>query len=480
MSSERKLSELARHLIQPTGIVRSAFPRVMQVAGRAGIEYDRWQQGLGTLILGTREDGSYAASEGGVVISICRQVGKTFTIGSMIFILCMLRPGLKVLWTAHRTRTSDETFSSMQTLARKPAFGKYVRNVRKANGQQEIEFANASRIMFGARENGFGRGFDGVDVEVFDEAQILKERALDDMIPAMNTARNPLVIFMGTPPTPTDPGEVFTEKRRAALKGADGMLYVEFSADRDADPDDRAQWRKANPSFPKRTSEAAILRMKNLLGEDSFRREGLGIWDEQAVAEVIGEEAWHATEVADPQTDGLLAFGVDMPPDRSALAIGLAFKHDDGTAFVSLQEYRATRADGVQWAVDWLADRWHKTAAVVIDAQSPAMSIVPDLQKRHVKVTVTDTRGLGQATGRMLDMIRDKTVTHLSDAEQPQLAAAAKGVTLRGIGPNGAVAWNKKGSDVEISPLQATTVALHGAFTTKRRPGRKQRLRRLA
>lgn len=108
------------------------------------------------------------------------------------------------------------------------------------------------------------------------------------------------------------------------------------------------------------------------------------------------------------------------------------------------------------------------------------MSIVPDLQKRHVRVTVTDTRQLGQATGRVLDMIRDKSIAHLSDRDQPQLAAAVKGVTLRDIGPNGAVAWNKKGSDVEISPLQAATLALHGAFTTRRKPGRKQRLRRLA
>ena len=142
--------------------------------------------------------------------------------------------------------------------------------------------------MFGARENGFGRGFDGVDVEVFDEAQILGERALADMIPATNTSPNPLVVFMGTPPKPSDPSEVFAQKRRDALNGMDGMLYVEFSADRDADSDDRKQWRKANPSYPKRTSETAILRMRNLLGEDSFRREGLGIWDEQTVSQVIG------------------------------------------------------------------------------------------------------------------------------------------------------------------------------------------------
>ena len=69
-----------------------------------------------------------------------------------------------------------------------------------------------------------------------------------------------------------------------------------------------------------------------------------------------------------------------------------------------------------------------------------------------------------------------RKILHLPDAEQPQLAMAVHGATLRDLGPNGAVAWQKKGSDVDISPLQAVTLALHGAYTTKRRPGRKQKV----
>jgi hypothetical protein len=143
---------------------------------------------------------------------------------------------------------------------------------------------------------------------------------------------------------------------------------------------------------------------------------------------------------------------------------------------VGVEEYRSTGTQGVAWAVEWLAERWAKTAAVVVDAQSPAMSLLPDLKSRHVRVTVTQTRDLGAATGRMLDMIRDRKILHLPDAEQPQLAMAVHGATLRDLGPNGAVAWQKKGSDVDISPLQAVTLALHGAYTTKRRPGRKQKV----
>ena len=475
--SERRLSELARVLSQPSGIVSSDFPKLRRAATRMGITYDLWQQGLLYLMLGKRENGLYACGEGGTVISICRQVGKTFTIGSAVFLLCAMQPNLKVLWTAHRTRTSDETFQSMCGFAQNKLMAGHVEHIRRANGQQEIAFRNGSSIMFGAREQGFGRGFDAVDVEIFDEAQILTVKALNDMIPATNVSPNPLIVFMGTPPQPGDPSETFADKRRGGLKHTDGMLYVEFSADPDCDPDDREQWAKANPSFPKRTSETAILRMRKLLGDDdNFRREGLGIWDAENSMSAIDPQQWEAGNIEQPDLDGRLAFGLDMPPDRSALAIGMAVRHDDGTALINLQEYRDAKQSGTAWAVDWLAERWHKTSAVVIDAQSPAMSLLPDLQKRHIKVIVTQSRDLGAATGRVLDMIHAGTLQHLDAKHQPQLSMAAHGVTLRDIGPNGLKAWNKKGSDIDISPLQACTVALHGAFVSKRKPGRKQRV----
>ena len=89
----------------------------------------------------------------------------------------------------------------MRDLTRNPKPSRYVRNVRRANGQQEIRFTNGCRIMFGARENGFGRGLHSADIEVFDEAQILTIKALDNLIPIVNTSSNPLIVFMGNPPS---------------------------------------------------------------------------------------------------------------------------------------------------------------------------------------------------------------------------------------------------------------------------------------
>lgn len=472
--SDRRLSELARHLVVPDGIAGSDFNMVNRAAARIGIRYDLWQQGFLYLLLAKRADGRYACGTAGGVVSSCRQIGKTFTVGSAILLLAAARP-LKVIWTAHHTRTSDETFASLCSLAERPKLKPYVAGIRRANGQQEIRLGNGSRIMFGARENGFGRGLTGVDMEIFDEAQILTVRALSNLVPITNTSPNPLIVFMGNPPKPGDPSDAFEEKRTRALSSG-GVLYVEFSADRDADPDDRAQWAKANPSYPERTDDDAILRMRENLPTDAFRREALGIWDETSTSVAIDPAKWAAAETT-PETltdGGTLNFGLDMPPDRSVLTIGCAIRYPDGRALVQMADIKDARHDGLRWAVDWLAERWPRTASVVIDSQSPATSLLPDLKRAHVRATVTGMNDMGRACGRFMDMLNDKTLIHLPDQMQPQLAAAVKGATIRPIGRAGAFGWNKLGSDVDISPLVACTLALWGACTTKRHPGRKQ------
>jgi hypothetical protein len=85
-----------------------------------GVEFDEWQDGLGRAILAKRSNGIYASTVGGVVLSIPRQVAKTFLVSRIIFALCVLFPGLEVLWTAHHNRTITNTFRSLQGFARRP------------------------------------------------------------------------------------------------------------------------------------------------------------------------------------------------------------------------------------------------------------------------------------------------------------------------------------------------------------------------
>ena len=479
MTSTRQetLSDIAAHLIYPDGIVSSEFPKLRQVAGMAGIQFDWWQDELGMLMWGKRKDGLYAAGVSGCVMSLPRQIGKTYTVGGCVTAKCLLSPHTTALWTAHRTRTSGETFKTMSALADSPKMSKYVKGVRRANGQEEIEFKNGSRILFGAREQGFGRGFSNISIEIFDETQILTEKALDDMLPATSAARNPLIFYMGTPPRPSDPGEVFTDKRDQLIGGQDrDGLYLEFSADRDCDIDDRGQWHKANPSYPHRTPETAILRLRRQLSEDSFRREMLGIWDQRTVAGAIPLDDWQACETSSPNIEGVRAYGIDIDPHREHCSIAAAIRHDDGTVHTELVKYEPADTLNVPRLADWLKARWGKTAAIVIDTFSPAFELVNDLQAQGVKITLTSSRDISVASGRLLTLINKHELSHTDRDKQLALFEAVENVATRPIGKSGGFTWNRMGTDIDISPLMAVTLAVHGCLTSKRKPGRKQKL----
>lgn len=474
-SGQKKLSEVARHICKPDGIVSTGFPAVRDRARAMGMPLDLWQDGIGRLALAKRADGQYAAGIGGVVLSIPRQVGKTYLIAAIVFALCTIFPRLTVIWTAHRTRTHNETFKKMQSMAGKPKIAPYILNVRATNGEQEISFTNGSRILFGARESGFGRGFDEVDILVLDEAQILTEDAMTDMVPATNAAPNGLVFMMGTPPRPKDPGEVFTNVRKAALGGDPDTLYVEFSADSDASLDDRKQLARANPSYPHRTSEAAIQRMRKLLGsEDNFKREAYGVWDEAALArKAIKLTAWNALAVApkDIPTDGRRVFAARFAIDGSSVALAAGIRPDVGPVHIEGIKV-ASMADGTQWLVDWLLERHEHAAQIVVDGKSGVGYLVNALRDGGVPKTAIWTPGTDQVVAAHSMFEANIASGGLSHKGQAELDDQVKVAQKRKIGTTGGFGWAApEGSSVVL--LDAVTLAFWGAKTTKRRPGRK-------
>lgn len=470
-ASEAHLSDVAKHLILPEGIVSTGWPAVQARAARMGLSFDTWQADLGRAILAKRASGLYAAGIGGVQISMPRQVGKTYTIGALVLSLCTLTPGMFALWTAHRTRTADETFGFMQALAQRADVAQYVRQIRSGNGRQELAFHNGSRLLFGARDGGFGQGFAGVDLVILDEAQILTQRALDNMVPATNTSPNPLIIRLGTPPRPSDPSDAFTEFRKSALAGdlEDGV-YVEVGAPDDADPSSRTSWRLANPSYPRRTSESAILRMRRQLGEESFRREGLGIWDPEVANKAIGARVWNAcTGEAVPGSRWCAA--VRFSVDGSMVALARAGRPPKGgNTHVELCTRQGVRrmGEGVGWVMEWLLENQDRLAAIVIDGRSGTGDLIERLRDAGVPRKMIITPNLGEiiTAHSMLDAaLRDKTLTHLDDAE---LEAEADFVARRRIGNQGGFGWQAPEGST-CAGLDAVTLAHWAARTTKRR-----------
>jgi len=469
-ASTQRLSDVARHVVIPEGIVSTGWPAVRDTLRELKISFDGWQQGSSQLILSKTADGQYATTVGGVTISIPRQVGKTFFIGWIAFALAIIHPGLTVVWTAHRASTADETFKSMKSMASTPLMDAHIERIADNGSEQVIEFRNGSRVVFGARERGFGRGFTKLDVVVFDEAQILTERAIEDMVPAQNASGNALTIMIGTPPRPIDPSEVFEDARRAALAGeAPDSLYIEFSADRDSDITDRKQWRKANPSYPGRTNESAMLRMLRKLSADSFKREALGIWDEvDSHRSAIPTGAWNDRVITEvPEDWSIAAIGLDMNPERTKVSVAVAAFSPDGV-HVELALDESFHDSGSKALIDWVVARARRRVPVVLDAYSPARSLEPELKKRGCLVRVMGAAELSQACGGLYDAVtQDRTVTH---HDQPELNQSLAGATKENFGPAGAWKWNRKSLDVDLSPLMAATAAHFGAVKFAKKP----------
>ena len=472
--SGRKLSEVARHLKLPDGIVATEANLVEHQLRRINLSLDRWQSSLHTAILGVRDDGLYACGVGGAIMSIPRQTGKTYTLGALVFGLSLSKPGLTTIWTAHRSRTHAETFNSMVALAQKPEVEPLVDSIRRVNGEQAIIFANGSRILFGSRERGFGRGFAEVDILILDEAQILTEKALEDMVPATNAAPNGLVIMAGTPPRPDDPGEVFAQRREDALTGDSDSLYVEMSADTDGDPDDPSQWAKANPSYPHRTPTPSIRRMRKMLGLLSFKREGLGIWDtKDAGAKAFGGSVW-TNACQDAPEDGIRSLGVKFSPDGLSVALAGAVKTPSGRIHIeAIREEPMT--SGTAWLVDWITDRKSSIASVAIDGRAGATFLAAALRDAKIAAKAIILPGVDQAIAahQGLDQgLREGTITH---SGQPELDAQATTAVRRTIGKSGGFGWDSVEDGQSVGLLDAVTMAAYAAKTTKRRPGRSQR-----
>lgn len=368
----------------PSGIVSTGWPAVLAICLTLQLLFDRWQDGLGRALLGKGKDGLYAADY--AVISIPRQVGKTYLLGAIVLALCIATPKTLVLWTAHRSATAQDTFRDLKALAQLPTLKHHIAGIYDSGDRREILFVNGSRIAFGARERGFGRGFKKVALLIFDEAQILTDKGLDDMVPTTNRHPNPLILLAGTPPKPSDPGEAFTRLRTEALSGeSEGVLYVEMSADEDAAPRDREQWRKANPSHPKHTSVRAMLRMLKILGVESFLREGLGIWDGTATIGVLPAGSWGGLanlKRKPPKKPAALGIAADLDQVwLSLVAVGAGKRRHVGVVErVRVDKGRAAFVAEVARIQD------KHGCPVAIDARGPAAFLIPDLEEAGVNL----------------------------------------------------------------------------------------------
>lgn len=468
-------------LSKPVAPVRDMYDGedYVDLAAAFGLVADEWQEGIVTGATARGEDGLLVAKRVG--LSVPRQNGKNGAL-EIIELGQMVLSGRRVLHTAHEVKTGRKAFIRLASFFEEnDELAALVKSIRKVNGQEQITLTNGGSCEFIARSKSSGRGFT-VDTLVLDEAQELTDEALEALLPTVSAgpAGDPQIILTGTPPDPMSAyGEVFRRTHDAAHEGKDPTLWwAEWSVlaegDVDIDADDVELWFQANPALGKRMSFETVQSERAAMADSSFRRERLGMWEQERSARVLPLEDWQACADPNVSDDGEpVALAIDIAPTRDSASIAAAGMSTEGMVWVDVIE---NRRGTTEWVIPRLKAILEKqeARAVLIDALSPAGSLIEPLEAEGIKVSKTGSNIMAAATAQLYDAVMSHSMRHL---EQPALNLAVAWARKRKLGD--AWAWNRINADADITPLVAATLAYTGrTYSRAKRPIKPKRERR--
>lgn len=465
-------SQTPRIMSAPPRVV-SAGDEAIELAAHAGLELDEWQQLALIEGLGATAEGRWSAFQ--VAVEVSRQNGKGGILEARELAGLFLLNERLIIHTAHEFATSLEAYRRiLELIESTPDLDRRVFKVMRSNQDRGIELKSGQRLLFKARSRGGGRGFSG-DCVILDEAFELPVAAHGALLPTLSARPNPQVWYASSAVNQKvhPHGVVLSQLRSRALAGGDPSLcYLGWSVDEDVyyqDPlrvaVDPEAWAQANPGMGIRISPEYIANEQRGMDAETFATERLGVGDwpspDAEVAQVIPRETWDGLADVNSEVDGRVAFSVDMNPERSYAAVGVAGVRRDGRKHVEVVEHKAGSAWVIPRVLE-LVDRW-PTCAIVIDGNGPAASLLPALTDAGVKLKAdggllvkTTVQDMAQACGALFDAALTDDVRHLG---QSMLDSAIRAARKRDRGD--VFTWSRQ-SGTDISPLVAVTLALHG------------------
>lgn len=460
--------------------IRSNGPDASLLMAEYNCTLDPWQDMVIDCWLGTDEAGEYTMTSGGLACP--RQNGKNIILEAREFYGLVIS-GERILHTAHQVRTTKKSFRrlvNMFTNRRHPEIMAIVKQIRYTNGEECIELDNGGSIEFMSRSRQAARGFDGISLIVYDEAQELTDDQIEALLPTLSASAtgNRQIIYTGTPPYPGCPGDVFRRRRTVSLTNpGEHDAWHEWSVEAksvdDIDIEDRSLWYATNPSLGSHQTEDFTAEELTSMEADGFARERLGWWMPEAVIEkqyAIPEEVWDACVSRELKPEGKTAFGVKFSPDGSEVCLCGAVIPKEGKARISLIKREPT-GRGLQWLADWLNERYRSASCVVIDGRNGVDVLVEKLSgtwKIKDSVIKASTKNVIASVGILTDALNEQTVTWYE--KHIDLRDSAVTSIKRPIGGG----WGFGGEN--SLPIEAASLALWGAKTSKRDPNRKMRI----
>lgn len=460
--------------------VKSDGPYAAELMAGYAHTLDLWQIDVLTCWLGKDEDDRYTVTSAG--LALARQNGKNACLEAREF-YGMVINAEKILHTAHQVRTAKKSFRRLAAIftdKRHPEITELAKNIRYTNGEECIELYNGGSIEFSSRSRQAVRGFDGISLVVFDEAQELTDDQVEAIMATLSASSTGIrqLIYTGTPPYPGCPGDVFRRRRASCMMdpGKHDAWHewgvVADSID-DINVDDVSLWYMTNPALGVRLTEEFTAEELRTETRDGFARERLGWWMpqvEQSIDRAIDEEAWDACKSDTGKPEGKTAYGVKFSADGSEVCLCGAVIPEEGPARISLINQKPT-VIGIKWLSDWLNERSGSASCVVIDGRNGVDVLIDRISESWCaknSVIRATTKNVLASVSMLTDAVNEKTLTWYSG--QPQMRESAITSIKRPIGGG----WGF-GGDNSIT-IEAAALALWGAKTSKRDPTMEMRI----
>lgn len=450
-----------------------------------GVQLDEWQRLVLDCWLGKDEAGRYTVASAG--LSCSRQNGKNCTAEGRAFYGLVVN-GERILWTAHQVRTCKRAFrrlANMFTDKAHPEIIQAVKKIRYGIGEESIELHNGGMIEFTARSRQAARGYDGISLVIYDEAQELTEEQAEAIMAVLSASATGTrqIIYMGTPPYVGCSGEVFRRFRQACIVAAGKGEELKSSwhewglaAENLAEVDlgDRQLWYACNPSLGYRLTEEFTEEEYKTLSGDGFARERLGWWAKPAAAEVelaIDAKLWDSCRSDEERPEGKTAYGIKFTPDGAEVVLaGAIIPRGGKEARITLLAIEPTGA-GLSWLADWLNERYKKAACVVIDGRQGAdvlIDKIKDTWRFKDSIIKPTAQNVITAASMLINDLNEGAITWYS--KQDELRDSAITATKRPISGG----WGFGGQT--SAPIEACSLALWGCRTSKRDPQRVMRI----
>ena len=447
------------------------------------------------VFLARNDDGSFAAKT--ICISKPRQNGKSYA--ARLYAIWMAAiEGKHVLYSAHHGKTVRTMFKEIKNFVEQHAdFAALLKpngeGIYKAQGSEGLYFVDedgndAGLIEFQTRTNSAARG-ETYQVIIVDEAQELTAEQLEALKPTTIAAddaekvdSDPQMIYLCTPPNAKCVGTEFRRWHDEAHSNVKTSIWwMEWAVDEIPDKADRESIMElvylTNPAMGYRIKESTMYDVLDTMSIEGFARECLGYWEKVTIVgnSLITVKNWEACYTDEPENKGILCYGVKFSTDGMLGVVAACYKPEDGKPLVYVVTTK-TMENGLTWFVENLTERAHKAAKIVIDGKSNADNLYAKLHEAGVTkkaLKIPTTAEVVTAYSMIVNAVKEHS---LLQTGQQALDKSATRTIRRDIGKNGGFGFEST-EEAEASLIEACAIALWGAMTTTRKPGRKAKVR---